>query len=120
MDLDDPLGIVFLFNMKEGKPEDVSKNFSEYYSGVTQNLVREELLELVELKDIMDKKLIYWGGIKENFELVVQDEEMIGDLAWQVFHNHTNIEASEDVKCLIYDGNQAPWGFTLLACVLYK
>jgi hypothetical protein len=116
----DPIGIVFLFNMKEGTPQEVSKKFSDYYPSVTENLVRQELLDLVELKEIMDNKKVFWGGIKKDFDKVVQNNDMIGDLAWQVFKNHTNIEASEDVKALIYDGEQAPWNFTLLACVLYK
>ncbi|TXT67262.1 MAG: hypothetical protein BAJALOKI1v1_140030 [Promethearchaeota archaeon] len=119
MDLE-PLGIVFLFNMDEGKPEEVSKRFSEQFSGVTETLVRQGLLELVELKKILDEKKVYWGGIKKDFEKVLQNSDMIGDLAWQVFQNHTNIEASEDVKALIYDGEQAPWNFSLIVCVLYE
>ncbi len=116
----EPIGIVFLFNMKEGTPQDVSKKFSDYFSSVTENLVRQGLLELVKLKEIMDENKIFWGGIKKDFEKVLQNNEMIGDLAWQVFKNHTNIEPSEDVKCLIYDGEKAPWNFTLMVCVLYK
>lgn len=114
------IGIVFLFNKEEGTPEEVSKEFSEYFAGVTENFVREGLLDLVKLKEIIDENKIYWGAIKENFQKVVDDPDMIGELAWRVFKNHTDIEASENVKTLIYDGEQSPWGFTLLACVLYE
>lgn len=116
----EPLGIVFLFNMDEGNPEEVSKEFGEHFPSVTENLVRENLLELAELKEIIDNKKIFWGGIKKDFDKVVQNNDMIGDLAWKVFKKHTDIEASEDVRCLIYDGAQAPWNFTLMSCVMYK
>jgi len=112
-------GIVFLFDMEEGQPDDVSTKFSEYFSGVSENLVREELLELVELKEIIDSKRIFWGGIKKDFSTVVENPDMIADLAWKVFKKHTEEEASEDVRVIIYDSSDAPWGFTLLACVLY-
>jgi hypothetical protein len=52
--------------------------------------------------------------------MVVENPEMIGELAWRVFKNHTEIEASEDVRVLIYNGEDVPWGFTLLACVIYE
>ncbi|TFF93965.1 MAG: hypothetical protein EU543_02365 [Promethearchaeota archaeon] len=116
----DPIGIVFLFNMDEGSPEEVSKKFSDYFSSVTENLVRENLLELAQLKEIIDEKKIFWGGIKKDFEKVVENTDMIGELALQVFKKHTEIEGSEDVHCLIYDGSQAPWNFTLMSCVVYK
>ncbi|TXT64460.1 MAG: hypothetical protein BAJALOKI3v1_210047 [Promethearchaeota archaeon] len=116
----EPIGIVFLFSMDEGNPKEVSEEFSEHFPSVTENLVRENLLELAQLKEIIDNKKIYWGGIKKDFDKVIQNTDMIGDLAWQVFKKHTEIEASEDVRCLIYDGKQAPWGFTLMSCVLYK
>jgi hypothetical protein len=116
------IGLVFLFDMEavEGSTEKVSKEFSEYFSGVTENLVREEFLELVDLKKIIDEKKIFWGGIKERFEEVLENSDKIGDLAWRVFKNHTDIEGEEDINCLIYDGEDAPWGFTLLACVIYE
>jgi hypothetical protein len=117
---EDAIGLVFLFNMEEGSPEDVSQEFSEYFSSVTENLVRQNLLDLVRLKEIIDEKKIFWGAVKKDFQKVVNDPERIGDLAWQVYKNHTDIKASEDVKVLLYDGEQAPWGFTLMACVLYE
>ncbi|MEJ2248722.1 MAG: hypothetical protein P8Y70_11210 [Candidatus Lokiarchaeota archaeon] len=113
------MGLVFLFDMQEGSPEDISAKFSEYFPGVSENLVREELLELVELKEIMYSKRIFCGGIKKDFKRIVKNPDMIGDLAWKVFKKHTDIEASEDVRVLIYKGSEVPWEFTLLACVLY-
>lgn len=113
-------GIVFLFNLEEGKPEDVSKEFKDYFSGVTENLVREGLMELVELKKIIDEKKIFWGAIKERFNEVIENSDKLGDLAWKVFKKHTDIEADEDIRCLIYEGKDAPWNFTLCACVVYK
>jgi hypothetical protein len=118
--LDDAIGLVFLFNMTEGKPQDVSTKFSEHFSNVSENLVREGLLELIDLKEIIDSKKIFWGAIKKDFKMVVENPEMIGELAWRVFKNHTEIEASEDVRVLIYNGEDVPWGFTLLACVIYE
>lgn len=117
---EDAIGLVFLFNMEEGSPEDVSQEFSEYFSSVTENLVMQNLLDLVRLKEIIDEKKIFWGAVKKDFQKVVNDPERIGDLAWQVYKNHKDIKASEDVKVLLYDGEQAPWGFTLMACVLYE
>ncbi|TXT53432.1 MAG: hypothetical protein BAJALOKI2v1_970009 [Promethearchaeota archaeon] len=120
MSEDAAIGLVFLFNMKEGTPEKVSKEFSEYFPSVTENIVREGLLDLATLKKIIDEKKIFWGAVKKDFKKVVQNPDMMGDLAHQVYKNHTGVEASEDVKVLVYDGSQAPWGFTLMACVLYE
>ncbi|MFO8017207.1 MAG: hypothetical protein R6U96_01105 [Promethearchaeia archaeon] len=119
-DLGKAQGIVFLFNMEEGKPEDVSKEFKKYFSGVTENLVREGLMELVDLKKIIDEKKIYWGAVKKRFNEVIENGDKLGDLAWELFKKHTNIEADEDIRCLIYKGEDAPWNFTLCACVVYK
>lgn len=114
------IGIVFLFNEEEGSADDVSKNFAEHFAAVTENFVRQELMDLVTLKKIIDEKKIYWAAVKSNFNEVVEDPSKIGDLAWQVFQKHTNIEAAEDVEALVYDGSKAPWGFTLISCVLYQ
>ncbi|MBD3194250.1 MAG: hypothetical protein GF317_04290 [Candidatus Lokiarchaeota archaeon] len=118
--MENATGIVFLFNMEEGTPEDVSKDFSDYFPSVTENLVRQGLLELAELKEIIDNKKVFWGAIKKNFDKVVEDTDAIGDLAWQVYKKHTKQDPSDNVRCLIYDGSQAPWNFTLMACVLYS
>ncbi|HEY0088999.1 MAG TPA: hypothetical protein VGB37_09150 [Candidatus Lokiarchaeia archaeon] len=114
------VGIVFLYNRKEGSPEEVSKKFSKHFSDITENLVKEDLLNLVELKEIMDTKPIYWGGIKKDFNKMLNDNEAIGAFAWNLFKGFTKKEASEDVEVLIYDGLKAPWGFTILVCVLYQ
>ncbi len=111
--------MVFLYERSKGSPEEVSKNFSEYFSKVSENLVKESLLSLPELKGIIESKSIFWGGIKENFGSILEDPDAIGHLAWTVFKNHTGREASEDIKSLVYEGSKSPWAFTLLACVLY-
>ena len=114
------IGIVILYDRSLGSPEQVSKDFSSHFSVVSENLVLEGLIELPNLKKILDNKHMYWAGIKENFQKIQEDEEMIGKLAWKVFKDHSGIEPSEDVKSLIYDGKLAPWGFNLMLCVLYK
>ncbi len=114
------IGIVFLFDKKVGSPEDISKQFSKYFSNVSENFVKEGLMDLVELKSILDSKKIFWGGIKEDFENLLKNDELIGDLAWNVFKKHVNIEAAEDIRTLIYQASDAPWGFTLIANVLYE
>ncbi len=114
------IGIVFLYNRKEGSPEEVSKRFSKHFSDITENLVKEDLLNLVELKEIIDTKSIYWGGIKKGFNNILNDNEAIGHFAWNLFKDFTKKEASEDVEVLIYDGLKASWGFTILVCVLYQ
>jgi hypothetical protein len=114
------IGIVFLYNRKLGNPEDMSENFIEYFSGVSENLVGEQLLSLIDLKNILDSKRIYWAGIKENFSEIKESNEMIGKLAWKVFSDFSGIEPSEEVKSLIYEKSDAPWNFTLMVCVCYK
>lgn len=114
------IGIVFLYNKEKGGPKKVSTQLSDYFSDITQNLVNQDLLDLPDLKEIMDEKKIYFGGIKKDFEEILNDNEAIVNIAWEVFNRHTGIEASDEVKVLVYDGDQAPWNFTLMACVLYQ
>jgi hypothetical protein len=113
------IGLVFLYDRNLGPPKEVSRRFSEFFPRVSENLVLEGLLELSNLKDIMDFKRIYWAGIKENFETISKDEEMIGKVAWKVFSDYSGIEPSDEVSSLIYSGKKASWGFTLMVCVLY-
>ena len=115
------IGIVMLYDRKVGDPQEISKNFfGENFSIVSEGLVSQELIELPQLKELLDSKSIYWGGIRENFEKILEDEEGIGRLAWKVFHDQSGKEASDEVKSLVYDGSKAPWDFTLMACVLYE
>ncbi len=114
------IGIVFLYNRNIGAPQDVSSKFSEFFPQVTENLVKEGLLSLSDLKEIMDLKSIYWGGIKEKFDEFLLDEDSIGKLGWQVFNKHSGKDASDEVKSLIYDGSRAPWNYSLAVCVLYE
>lgn len=114
------IGIVFLYDRKLGTPEEISGKFKDHFSQVTENMVKEELLDLPELKKIIDSKNIYWGGIRENFNEILNDSDTIGKLGWMTFKNHTNIEAKDEIKSLIYDETQAPWGYTLIACILYE
>ncbi|NHJ23333.1 MAG: hypothetical protein EAX89_02070 [Candidatus Lokiarchaeota archaeon] len=114
------IGIVFLYDRALGTPELVSKDFSAQFSNVSENLVLEGLLELPDLKFILDNKNIFWGGIKENFQEIQENENMIGRLAWRIFKDYSGIESSEEVKSLIYKANDAPWNFTLMVCVLYE
>jgi hypothetical protein len=120
MSTDKAIGIVFLYNKDVGGPEKVSTQLSDYFSDITQNLVNQELLGLPDLKEIMDEKKIYFGGIKRDFKKILNDNESIVNIAWEVYNQHTGIEASDEVKVLIYDGDQTPWKFTLMACVLYQ
>ncbi|MFX1238924.1 MAG: hypothetical protein ACFFAS_08455 [Promethearchaeota archaeon] len=113
-------GIVFLYDRNIGTPQDISSKFSEYFPQITENLVKEGLLTLPDLKEIMDLKHIYWGGIKENFDELLLDEDSIGKVGWQVYNKHSGKEASDEVKSLIYDGNKAPWNYSLVVCVLYE
>ncbi|TFG08801.1 MAG: hypothetical protein EU539_01235 [Promethearchaeota archaeon] len=110
-----------LYDRKEGNPDEISKKFfGEHLSLVTENLVKQGLIDLPELKEILDNKSVYWGGIKQNFEEILASDDAIGKLAWKIYHDQTGIEAtSEEVKSLIYDGSKAPWKFTLMACVVY-
>ena len=113
-------GIVFLYNRNIGNPQEVSKSFSKYFSKVTENLVSQHLLGIVELKEIIDLKRIFWGGIRENFTELLSNEELIGQVAWKVFKENSGIEPSDEVKILIYDDKKVPWNFTLMVCVIYK
>ena len=114
------IGILFLYNRILGTPDEVARKFSKYFTNVSENIVLEKLVQLIDLKEIMDKNRIYWAGIKENFSDIINDEEMIGKLAWKVFKDYTNIEASDEVKSLIYDGDKVPWNYPLMVCVLYQ
>lgn len=115
------IGIVLLYDRKVGNPEDVSKNFfEENFPIVTEDLVTQGLVDLANLKFILDAKTIYWGGIKENFKEILENDENIGRLAWKVFYDHSGREASHEVKSLVYNGSKTPWKFTLMACVLYE
>lgn len=114
------LGIVFLYDRTLGAPEDLAKKFSENFTFVSENIVLENLVQLVDLKEIMDKNRIYWAGIKENFDEIINNEEIIGKLAWKVFKDNSTIDASDEVKSLIYNGDKVPWNFPLIVCVLYQ
>jgi len=114
------IGLVFLYDRNLGPPEEISKKFSEYFPGLSENLVLEGLLSLPNLKEIIDSKRIYWAGIKENYSGFLDDNDMIGKLAWKVFTDYSGNEPSEEVKSLIYNGEKTSWGFSLMACVLYE
>ena len=85
------VGIIFLYNRKLGTPEEMSKSFIDYFSGVSENLVGEHLLSLVDLKNILESKRIFWAGIKENFSEIKENNELIGKLAWKVFSDFSGI-----------------------------
>ncbi|MFX1296138.1 MAG: hypothetical protein ACFFD2_14975 [Promethearchaeota archaeon] len=114
------IGLVFLYNRMEGNPEDISTRFSKYFTQVGENLVSEGLIDLPQLKNIIESKHIYWAGIKDQFLEILEDEEAIGKLAWNVFRDFSGIEPFDEVKSLVYDGDETPWKFILMACVLYK
>jgi hypothetical protein len=114
------IGLVFLYDRNIGNPNDISTKFSSHFANVGENLVLEGLLELPTLKEIMDMKRIYWGGVKENFLELLDDDDAIGKLAWKVFVDNSKIEPSEQVKSLIYEKQNAPWDFSLMVCVLYE
>jgi len=90
------IGIVFLYDRKLGSPEEMAGNFKDNFSQVTENLVSEGLLDLPELKKIIDSQKIYWAGVRENFAEVLGDSDTIGKISWITFKNHTNIEAGDD------------------------
>ncbi|MHA1105979.1 MAG: hypothetical protein ACTSPN_09720 [Promethearchaeota archaeon] len=113
------IGLVFLYDRNEGFPQDVSANFISHFSNVTENLVLEGLIKLHEIKEILDMKRVYWGGIKQNFLEMQNDDTLIGKVAWKVYADNSGIESSEEVKSLIYEEKDAPWKFTLMVCVLY-
>jgi len=114
------IGIVFLYDRSLGAPAKVAKEFSEYFSDVTEDLVKSNLLSLTEVKEIIDLNRIYWGGIKENFYEILEDDRAIGGLAIEVFEGHSNLKAADDVKSLIYDEKQVPWKFKIAVCILYE
>lgn len=115
-----PTGIVFLYNRNIGSPKDVSKKFSQYFADMTENLVKEGLLDLPALKEIIDLKSIFWGGISKDFDKVLGDSEAIGSIAWKIFYDHTKREASDDIKSLVFEESAAPWKFSLIVCVLQE
>ena len=114
------IGLVFLYNRNEGSPQDVSAKFILHFSNVTENLVLEGLIQIPDLKEILDMKRVYWGGIKQNFLEMQKDELLIGKIAWKVYTDNSRIEPSEEVKSLIYEEKDVPWNFTLMVCVLYN
>lgn len=114
------IGIVFLYDRNMGSPEEMSGKFKDYFAQVTENLVKEGLLDLIELKRIIDSLNIYWGGVRENFNDILKDTDTIGKLGWMTFKNHTNIEAKDEIKSLIYDEGLAPWVHALIVCVIYE
>ncbi|MHA1756877.1 MAG: hypothetical protein ACTSVV_08915 [Promethearchaeota archaeon] len=114
------LGIVFLYDRAQGPPDKVSKEFSDRFAAVSENLVKEGLINLPELKDVMDFGRIYWGGIKERFAEILKDENAIGGISIQVFENHSGMKAGDQVKSLLYDGSKTPWGFDLVVSVIYS
>ena len=114
------IGLVFLYDRKEGSPQDISTKFISHFSNVTENLVLEGIMNLPELKEILEMKRVYWGGIKQNFLEIQDDETLIGKVAWKVFTDNSGIEPSEEVKSLVYDEKDAPWKFGLNACVIYE
>lgn len=114
------IGIVFLYDRKLGPPEEMAGKFKDNFSQITENLVSEGLLDLPELKKIIDAQKIFWAGVRENFTEILSDSETIGKLSWMTFKNHTNIEAGDDIKSLIYDEGLAPWGHALITSVLYE
>ncbi|MCJ7651102.1 MAG: hypothetical protein MUP85_21035 [Candidatus Lokiarchaeota archaeon] len=114
------IGLVFLYDRNEGSPQEVSTNFITHFSNVTENLIFAGLMELPELKEIMDTKRIYWGGIKQNFAEILREEETIGKLAWKLFSDNSGITPHEEVKSLIYEKENSPWNFTIMVCVLYQ
>ena len=114
------IGIVFIYDRKEGTPDEISNKFSDFFPSVGENLVTEKLIDLVELKQIMDNKRIFWGGVKENFTEIMKDEDNIGKLAWKIFNDFSRLEPSEEVKSLVYESRESPWNFPLTVNVLYE
>ena len=114
------IGIVLLYDRNIGEPQEISKQFSKHFSDVGENLVLEGLMDLTTLKEILDMKKVYWGGIRENFIELLNDDDSIGKIAWKVFFDNSKIEPSEEVKSIIYEKQNSPWNFSLMACVLYE
>ena len=90
------IGIVFLYDRTLGEPEVISKQFSKHFSDVGENLVLEGLMDLTALKEILDMKRVYWGGIKENFLGLLNDDDSIGKIAWKVFFDNSKIKFGID------------------------
>ncbi len=114
------IGIVFLYDRVIGSPDVVAKEFSQYFPSITEDLMNSKVLDLAELKDIMDSNKIYWGGIKEDFNSLIENKLSIGGIAINVFEQNSNLKVSDEVKSLIYDGDKAPWKFKVVVCILYK
>lgn len=113
------LGIVFLYDRVMGAPDAVSKEFSEHFPGISEDLVKSKLIDISQLKLIIDSKMIFWGGVTEKFYEFLDDEVVLGSIAIKVFEKHSPQKTGDEVKCLIYDREQAPWKFTIAVCVLY-
>ena len=116
-----PVGIVILYDRKEGAPEEVASKFAgEFFSMITENLVKEKMLEISNIKEILDSKLIYYGGIKDNINDFIANPETLGQIAWKVFNTHAGKEPLDEVKLIIFEGNKVPWNHTIAACVVYE
>jgi len=114
------IGIVFLYDRVMGAPDTVSKEFSEYFPGISEDLVKSKLLNLLELKTLLESKMVFWGGVTEKFYEFLDDEVVLGSIAIKVFENHSPQKAGDEVKCLIYDREKTPWKFTIAVCVVYN
>ena len=115
-----PIGIVILYDRKEGAPEEMASKFAgDYFSQITENILKERMLEIGDIKDILDSKLIYYGGIKESFRELLDNPEGLGQIAWKVYNNHTGREPTDDMKMVIFEGDKVPWNHTIAACVVY-
>ena len=114
------IGIVFLYDRVMGGPDTVSKEFSEYFPGISEDLVKTKLLKISDLKPILDSKMIFWGGVTEKFYEFLDDDVVLGGIAIKVFEKYSSQKAGDEVKCLIYNREQVPWKFTVVVCVLYK
>ena len=115
-----PIGIVILYDRNEGAPEEMAAKFAGvFFSQVTENIVKERMLDIGDIKDILDSKTVYYGGIKESFKELESSPEGLGQIAWKVFNNHTGKEPLDDVKMVIFEGDKVPWNHTIVACVVY-
>jgi len=114
------IGIVILYDRVMGDPEVVAKEFSEYFPGISEDLVKSKLLEISELKTILESKRVFWGGVKEKFYEFLDNYDFLGILAKEVFEKHSPLKAADEIKCLIYDREQVSWKFTIAVLVLYS
>ena len=114
------IGMVFLYDREIGSPEEVSKDFSKYFASVNENLVLNNVLNLVDLKEILDEHRIYWAGIKDIFLEVINNDELMGSIAWKVFVDKSGIKPSDQINVVFYDKNEVPWKFSLLTCIFYE